>query len=96
MSRLSRGLAGAPILLYRAVISPWTGNQCRFHPTCSAYALEAIERHGAVRGLILASCRLACCQPWSKRPGLDPVPETFSLRFACRRLLRYKRTDKSQ
>lgn len=58
---------------YRYFISPWLGRQCRFHPTCSAYAIEALERHGAVRGSWLAVKRIARCNPWSGG-GFDPVP----------------------
>jgi putative membrane protein insertion efficiency factor len=62
------------ILVYRWVISPVTGAQCRFTPTCSAYAMEAVERHGAWRGGGLALWRILRCNPWS-HGGYDPVPE---------------------
>jgi putative membrane protein insertion efficiency factor len=69
-----KALLIAPIRFYRYFLSPWFGHQCRFSPTCSAYAIEAIEKHGALRGLWLAACRIGRCNPW--RPGgLDPVPE---------------------
>ena len=58
---------------YRAAISPWLPAACRFEPTCSRYAIEAVERYGAARGMWLALRRLARCQPLSA-PGYDPVP----------------------
>ncbi len=61
---------------YRFFLSPWLGNQCRFYPTCSAYALTAIERFGVVKGGWLALCRLLRCHPWHPG-GVDPVPEHF-------------------
>ncbi len=60
---------------YRLLLKPWLGNACRFEPTCSAYALEALERHGAMRGGLLSGWRLARCHPWCDG-GLDPVPGT--------------------
>ena len=61
------------ILAYRRLISPWTPAACRFHPTCSAYAAEALRQHGLLRGLWLALRRVARCHPWHPG-GLDPVP----------------------
>lgn len=61
--------------LYRAVISPLYGNVCKYYPSCSAYALEAVTVHGAVKGTTLAARRLASCHPWSLG-GYDPVPGT--------------------
>ena len=58
---------------YRLLLSPWLGSACRFTPTCSAYALEALERHGAVAGSALTLHRLARCHPWCAG-GHDPVP----------------------
>lgn len=58
---------------YRAVVSPLYGQVCKFHPTCSAYALEALELHGAAKGSWLAVRRLVRCHPWSLG-GYDPVP----------------------
>jgi putative membrane protein insertion efficiency factor len=68
-----RKIIGAPIRFYRYFISPWLGMNCRFTPTCSAYALEALEKHGAFRGSILAARRIARCHPWCPG-GHDPVP----------------------
>ena len=68
----------APILVYRYCISPLLGPSCRYQPTCSAYALEALERHGPVVGLWLTARRLARCHPikWlGGGEGYDPVPE---------------------
>lgn len=62
------------IQLYRFLISPWVGQHCRFHPTCSCYALTAIERFGASRGSFLTIQRLLKCHPWHSG-GFDPVPE---------------------
>jgi uncharacterized protein len=62
------------VLAYRLVLKPWLGNACRFEPSCSAYALEALQRHGAVAGAALSTARVLRCQPWC-RGGHDPVPE---------------------
>jgi putative membrane protein insertion efficiency factor len=58
---------------YRFLLSPWLGRQCRFEPTCSAYAIEALETHGALRGSALSVARLARCHPFCDG-GHDPVP----------------------
>lgn len=62
-----------PIKLYKKYISPLLGHNCRYWPTCSSYAIEAIEVHGVIKGLILAGCRILRCNPWAKG-GFDPVP----------------------
>ncbi len=59
---------------YRFLLSPWLGSSCRFTPTCSAYALEALESHGAAKGSYLTFKRLCRCQPWCEG-GHDPVPQ---------------------
>lgn len=64
----------ALIRFYRYVISPWVGHHCRFEPTCSAYALTAIQRFGALGGTVLATKRLSRCHPWHAG-GFDPVPQ---------------------
>ena len=58
---------------YRLVLSPWLGNSCRFEPTCSAYSLQALERHGAAAGSYMTLRRLARCHPFCSG-GHDPVP----------------------
>jgi putative membrane protein insertion efficiency factor len=58
---------------YQYLLSPWWGSQCRFTPTCSNYAIEALERHGALRGAWLSVRRVLRCHPWSAG-GYDPVP----------------------
>jgi putative membrane protein insertion efficiency factor len=58
---------------YRYVLGPWWGTQCRFQPTCSQYAIQALERHGAWRGSLLAVRRISRCHPWHAG-GFDPVP----------------------
>ncbi|HEU4620903.1 MAG TPA: membrane protein insertion efficiency factor YidD [Burkholderiaceae bacterium] len=62
---------------YRFFLSPWIGRQCRFEPTCSLYALEALERHGTVGGTYLAARRILRCHPWCAG-GVDLVPESLS------------------
>ncbi len=63
----------ALIRCYQYVLSPWLGNQCRYTPTCSEYAREAVERHGVLKGTWLALRRVARCHPWHPG-GHDPVP----------------------
>lgn len=69
-----------PVLLYRKVLSPLLGPSCRFYPTCSAYALEALDRHGAIKGAALAVRRFLSCHPWFCGQFYDPVPKTFTWR----------------
>jgi putative membrane protein insertion efficiency factor len=71
--RMMRRVTQAPIHFYRKVISPLTPPSCRFYPTCSMYALEAIEKHGAAKGSWLAVKRIARCHPFNAG-GYDPVP----------------------
>ena len=72
MSPLARILA-LPVHGYRLLLSPWIGHSCRFQPTCSVYALEALEKHGAFKGGYLAAVRIIRCNPWGGS-GFDPVP----------------------
>lgn len=67
-----RGLIAA-VRGYRLLLSPWLGSSCRFEPTCSAYALEALQRHGAGGGSLLTLGRIVRCHPWCEG-GQDPVP----------------------
>lgn len=77
MTSLRRWLA-APFVgcvrLYQLTLSPWLGMNCRFQPTCSAYAIEALETHGVIHGGWLALRRIVRCHPWGGS-GYDPVPE---------------------
>ncbi len=68
-----RALLLGSIRLYQLTLSPWLGTQCRYDPTCSKYAAEALERFGVARGVWLAAKRLGRCHPWG-RSGYDPVP----------------------
>ncbi|MDM0014226.1 membrane protein insertion efficiency factor YidD [Variovorax sp. J22P168] len=69
MKRLLIGLVKG----YRLLLSPWLGQSCRFEPTCSVYAIGALEQHGAAKGSYLTLHRIARCQPWCEG-GHDPVP----------------------
>jgi len=68
-----RAIVSAPVHLYRLLVSPMLGPACRYAPSCSAYALEAIAVHGPLRGWLLAGRRLLRCHPWGGS-GYDPVP----------------------
>ena len=69
-----RALLVFAIRLYQRLLSPLLGPRCRFYPSCSAYAVEALERHGALRGSWLAARRVCRCHPLNEG-GFDPVPE---------------------
>jgi uncharacterized protein len=74
LAALPRRLLMALVRGYRFLLKPWLGSACRFEPTCSAYALQALDRHGAWAGSALSVARLARCHPWCNG-GHDPVPE---------------------
>lgn len=74
LSHLPRRLLAALVRGYRFWLKPWLGNACRFEPTCSAYALQALERHGAAAGTYLIVARIGRCHPWCAG-GCDPVPD---------------------
>jgi putative membrane protein insertion efficiency factor len=74
LTHLPQRLLIAIVQAYRLLLSPWLGSGCRFSPTCSAYALTALEQHGAAYGSALTVWRIARCHPWCAG-GLDPVPE---------------------
>ena len=62
------------VWVYRLLVSPWLGSNCRYNPSCSRYALDALRWHGAFRGTWLAAKRIGRCHPWGGS-GYDPVPE---------------------
>ena len=72
--RVGRRLVVAPIQLYQRLISPAVAQRCRYYPSCSDYAVQAIEQLGILRGLVLAGWRLLRCNPWS-HGGFDPVED---------------------
>ncbi|MDR0955376.1 MAG: membrane protein insertion efficiency factor YidD [Rikenellaceae bacterium] len=74
---LRRAAIFLPVLLikgYKLIVSPWLPSACRFTPTCSQYALEALRKHGLLRGSYLATRRILRCHPWGGH-GHDPVPD---------------------
>jgi putative membrane protein insertion efficiency factor len=87
LDTISKKLIQLLIKFYQLILSPdhsfWgrytPGRTCIHYPSCSHYTYEAVEKHGAVKGLVMGSARILRCNPWS-RGGLDPVPEKFSLK----------------
>lgn len=71
--RLPRRVLAWPVRAYRLLLSPWLGSSCRFEPTCSRYALQALDQHGAAAGAYLTAARILRCHPWCDG-GHDPVP----------------------
>jgi putative membrane protein insertion efficiency factor len=72
--RALRAVASAPILLYQRVISPALPARCKYHPSCSQYAVDAVRHYGILRGVVLAAWRLLRCNPWS-HGGVDFVQD---------------------
>jgi len=79
-----RKLLILPIRAYQYLLSPLfgMGHHCRYTPSCSQYAIEAIDQHGAVKGLYLSARRLSCCHPWHAG-GYDPVPQPKTIKGAA-------------
>lgn len=75
VNRVATIVVLALIRTYQAVVSPWVTQQCKYHPSCSAYGLEAVRAHGAIHGTTLAVTRVLRCNPWSDG-GVDYVPGT--------------------
>jgi len=80
-ARLARALLSAPIIAYQRLISPAIPRRCKYEPTCSRYALDAIRQYGILRGPVLAGWRLLRCNPWS-HGGYDPVEDQRLFRSA--------------
>jgi len=72
------------IRIYRYLASPWVGNQCRFYPTCSYYAEEALQEYGFLKGCYLTLIRLLKCHPWHPG-GIDFVPGTENHHSECKK-----------
>ncbi len=81
---LPRNVCVVILRTYRAVISPLYGNVCRYYPTCSQYALLAIQEHGVIKGVWLGAVRIARCHPWAAG-GVDDVPANARKKYAVTR-----------
>lgn len=88
MKNILRKIFLIPIHFYRKFISPLKPPCCRYYPTCSTYAVQAVERFGIIRGTMLAAWRILRCNPWSKG-GIDYVPQEFPLEFGKREKKKY-------
>lgn len=93
VTRLPQLVLRVPILIYRYTLSSFMGRQCRYLPTCSAYADEAISRHGAWAGGWMAAARICRCHPWGDS-GFDPVPQCLPAETRWFRPWRYGRWRK--
>ena len=81
---IPRNICVVILRVYRAVISPLYGDVCRYYPSCSSYALGAIQQYGVVRGVVMGSLRIARCHPWAAG-GIDDVPVRKRQRYAVTR-----------
>jgi len=81
---LPRNLCVPVLRLYRAVVSPLYGEVCRYYPSCSAYALGAIQQHGVIKGVALGTFRIARCHPWAAG-GVDDVPQRHTHNYEVTR-----------
>ena len=90
--RLARALVYAPIVVYQRVISPALPQRCKYYPTCSSYAVDAIREFGVGRGLVLAGWRLLRCNPFSYG-GFDPVEDQKLFKGAHRHAHPHVSTD---
>ena len=82
---LPRNISVLVLRLYRAVISPLYGEVCRYYPSCSSYALQAIQQHGLVRGGCMGIRRIGRCHPWAAG-GVDDVPQRVQQKYAVTRI----------
>lgn len=80
LRRIIRRGWSIPIIVYQRVVSPWLPRRCIYHPTCSSYAREAIERHGIISGTVIGGARILRCTGLFFDPGYDPVPEDPSIK----------------
>ncbi len=86
LARAARAVVLAPIIVYQRLISPAIPRRCKYEPTCSRYAVDAIREYGILRGLVLAGWRLLRCNPWS-HGGYDPVAAQRVFRIGAGRSL---------
>ncbi len=86
-----KSLVILPIKFYKKFISANLPARCRYYPTCSNYAIQAIEKHGAIKGIILGAWRILRCNPFSKG-GIDHVPEKFDLLYCFKEKNKKKKT----
>ena len=77
IKKILRFICSIPVYIYKAVISPLIPHTCRFYPTCSSYAIEAVYKFGFFKGISLTSKRLVRCNPKNKECGYDPVPNNI-------------------